>query len=71
MDIDKIEDFLRKKGIDTEERVERVNGGQYLKNLLKEFATEVSDDTLTEVVKETRNKISWIDATHYADENQH
>jgi hypothetical protein len=54
-----VEDFMHSKKIDSDARVEMPNGDIYLHNLLNEFATMIRDETLSEVVKETRTKISW------------
>jgi hypothetical protein len=54
-----VEDFMHSKKIDSDARVEMPNGDIYLKKLLTQFATQVRDETLSEVVQETRTKISW------------
>ena len=59
MEQNRIENFLNKRGADPKQRVKRDNGGQYLKNLLLEFAAFVRDETLIEVqrdVKKLRGK---------------
>jgi hypothetical protein len=54
-----VEDFMRLRNIDSDVRVEMPKGDIYLKKLLTQFATQVRDETLSEVVRETRTKISW------------
>ena len=59
MEQNRIEKYLKKKGADPKQRVQRDNGGQYLKNLLLEFAVFVRDETLIEVqrdIKKLRGK---------------
>ena len=59
MEQNRIENFLNKRGADPKQTVKRDNGGQYLKNLLLEFAAFVRDETLIEVqrdVKKLRGK---------------
>ena len=44
-----IDYFLQKNKIEAKQRIERPNGGQYLDNLLIEFAEFVRNETLIEV----------------------
>lgn len=56
--------FLRNEGIDADTRIDKDGGGIYLRNLLLRFANDVRDETLKEIVTETRSKISWVDSSN-------
>lgn len=59
MEQNRIDNFLSKRGANPKQRIERDGGGQYLKNLLLEFASFVRDETLIEVqrdIKKLRTK---------------
>lgn len=49
-----IENFIKSRGGDCNQRIERDNGGQYLINFLKEFASFVKEETLIDVQKEIK-----------------
>lgn len=59
MEQNRIDNYIRKMGLDPKQRIERDNGGQYLKNFMLEFSKFVADETLIEVqreIKKLRNK---------------
>lgn len=49
-----IENFIKSRGGDCKQRIERDGGGQYLVNFLKEFASFVKEETLIGVQKEIK-----------------
>jgi hypothetical protein len=57
MEKKRIHNYLLKKGVKLDERVNRDNGGQYLDNFLIEFAKFVREDLINEqigILKELR-----------------
>jgi hypothetical protein len=50
MEKKKIHNYLMKRGIKLDERVNRDGGGQYLDNFLIEFAKKVKEDLLNEQI---------------------
>lgn len=45
-----IENYLKKRGMNPKDRVQKDNGGQYLDNFLVEFAAAVKEKTLNDAV---------------------
>ena len=54
MNIRQIERYMERKGMDTKERVTKTGGGQYLKNFLIEFAIDVRNEAMDEIIAEVR-----------------
>jgi hypothetical protein len=50
MEKKRIHNYLLKKGVKLDERVNRNNGGQYLDNFLIEFAEFVREDLINEQI---------------------
>jgi hypothetical protein len=50
MEKKRIHNYLLKKGVKLDERVNRNNGGQYLDNFLIEFAKFVREDLINEQI---------------------
>lgn len=53
---EQVEKYLDNKGMDPKERVKRDNGGQFLSNFLVEFARDVKNKTLNDVVTEIKKR---------------
>jgi hypothetical protein len=45
-----LENYLKKRGMNPKQRVDKNGGGQYLDNFLIEFAMDVKEETLNEAV---------------------
>lgn len=43
---------MEKRGINPNQRIERLGGGQFVKNLLFEFAAEIEDQTIMKCKKQ-------------------
>lgn len=54
MEQNRIDNYIRKMGLNPKQRIERDNGGQYLKNFMLEFSKFVADETLIEVQREIK-----------------
>ena len=50
MDKKKIHNYLMKRGVKLDERVNRDGGGQYLDNFLIEFSKKVKEDLINEQI---------------------
>ena len=50
MDKRQIEKYLEKKGMKPKSRLEKNGGGQYLDNFLIEFAQDIKEKTINDVV---------------------
>lgn len=51
----KIENWLKRKGIEPQQRILREGGGQYIENFTKEFADFIREETLIEVQSLIKN----------------
>ena len=50
MDKRQIESYLKKKGMNPKDRVQKNGGGQYLDNFLIEFAQDIKEKTINDSV---------------------
>jgi hypothetical protein len=50
MDKRQVESYLKKKGMNPKDRVQKNGGGQYLDNFLIEFAQDIKEKTINDSV---------------------